>query len=81
MVVSAGMRAEHGVLSHISDVTWFSVLAKARFLTWMSRWTGEPLTVMHNAKEKQIVGEDGREGPFSLLNFNESMGQCMTVSQ
>lgn len=36
---------------------------------------------MHNAKEKQIVGEDGREGPFSLLNFNESMGQCMAVSQ
>lgn len=81
MVVSTGMRAEHGVLSHISDVTWFSVLAKARFLTWMSRWTGEPLTVMHNAKEKQVVVEEGREGPFRLLNSKESVGQCMSVSQ
>lgn len=61
MAVSAGMRAEDGVLSHISDVTWFSVLAQARFLTWMSRWTGEPFTVMHNAKEKQVVSRKGEK--------------------
>lgn len=81
MAVSMGMKAEDGVLSHISDVTWSSVLAQARFLTWMSRWTGEPLTVMHNAKEKQAVVEEGREGPFSLLNSKESVGQRMSVSQ